>query len=204
MKQKESPARMILLGVNSSDVKMETIDESGAHSWRDDQGSLFLCPKEEQVIVGRMHLGDENGKTTYKFGTLSFMNADKNLYEFKLSGVKYSEYFKESDSEFICDNGGLIVGREHIGDENGKTRYAYRELYVRKKDKKNEADWILCTRETDDCTVTVKESAGLWAEKLEPFGSAEPKATYYLPMYGRVHKGDENKDTTTYFSFMMV
>ena len=36
--------------------------------------------------------------------------------------------------------GTLIVGREHIGDENGQTRYAYKKLYAKaKKDK----EWTL-------------------------------------------------------------
>ena len=30
----------------------------------------------------------------------------------------------------------------------------------------------------------------------------EPEKTYYAPMYGRSHKGDENKDTHTYFACM--
>lgn len=62
----DEQVRKIILGVRSSDVKTDTIDESGASAVRDDKGSVFLCPKNDQVIVGRMHLGDEDGKTTYK------------------------------------------------------------------------------------------------------------------------------------------
>lgn len=84
-----------------------------------------------------MHLGDENGKTTYKYGALSFLNDGNKEYEFKLSDVLYSEYYKESGSSFNIGEGymegTLIVGREHIGDENGQTRYAYKKLYAKAK-----------------------------------------------------------------------
>lgn len=68
----EKEVRRLIIGVMSSDIKQETIDESGAAKHRDDTGSSFICPKADQVIVGRMHLGDENGKTTYKYGALLF------------------------------------------------------------------------------------------------------------------------------------
>jgi len=208
MEQDVQEIRRIFLAVRSSDVKTETIDESGTAALRDDKGSVFLCPKDDQVIVGRMHLGDENGKTSYKYGALSFINdgVSKN-YEYKLSDVFYSDYMKESDSSFICLDGALIVGREHIGDENGKTRYAYKKLYARKKSAKNDSDWILCKRYSDERKeVCTKESSGKWAEDLVIIKSGTavpgPEKSYYAPMYGRSHKGDENKDTTTYFAVM--
>ena len=198
----------IILGVRSSDVQTSTVDESGAKKHRDDVGSEFLCPKSTQVIVGRMHLGDENGKTTYKYGAISFLNDDNNEYEFKLSDVMYSDYFQENSSAFNCEDhyleGTLIVGREHIGDEKGKTRYAYKKLYAKaKKDK----EWTLCKlNSTMKAECTTKESSGLWAEKLvtveRDSNDSEPEKTYYAPMYGRKHSGDENGETITYFACM--
>ena len=204
----EKEVRRLIIGVMSSDIKQETIDESGATKHRDDTGSSFICPKADQVIVGRMHLGDENGKTTYKYGALSFLNDGNKEYEFKLSDVLYSEYYKESGSSFNIGEGymegTLIVGREHIGDENGQTRYAYKKLYAKaKKDK----EWTLCKlypQMQGECTT--KESSGLWAEKLEVIerGTKGPEETCYYPMYGRSHEGDENGKTTTYFACMQL
>lgn len=201
----------VLLGVRSSAVKTETIDESGTSMLRDDKGSVFLCPKEDQVIVGRMHIGDENGRTSYKYGSISFLNDDDNRYEFKLSDIAYSEYKKESEFDFACDDGALIVGREHVGDENGNTRYAYRKLYVREKGAGKDAKWILCKRtfpvkegETVEAVYKciTKESSGKWAEVLRNFEDVIPEKTYYAPMFRRHHHGDENGNTDTYFTFM--
>lgn len=200
----------IILGVRSTDVKTETVDESGTYTVRDDRESEFLCPKDNQVIVGRMHLGDENGKTTYKYGTLSFVNGDDKTYEFVLSDLIYSEYMEESNSDYSVPEGALLVGREHIGDENGKTRYAYRKLYVKKKNKEDAEKLILCERfylsESEDAYVcTTKESSGEWADELRIFTSdSEPEKSYYAPMYRRSHSGDENGTTKTYFSFMKM
>ena len=63
-----------------------------------------------------------------------------------MSDVFHSEYMKESESSFICPDGALIVGREHIGDENGKTQYSFKKLYGRKK---GDEKWVLCRLRSD-------------------------------------------------------
>lgn len=204
MKLNGQEVNKIILGVRSSTVQTKTIDESGARKIMDDEETGFICPKSNQVIVGRAHLGDENGKTTYKYGELSFLNDDYKEYEFELSDVFYSNYFSEKDSCYACPEGALIVGREHIGDENGKTRYAYKKLYVKKK---NYGTLILCKICSEmQGEHSVKESSGEWSEYMitveRDIKDPEPEKTYYAPMYGRDHKGDENGKTTTYFACM--
>ncbi len=118
----------IMLGVKSEDVKTSiAVAESGKRV--DNQ---FLCKKDDEVIVGRLHTGDENKKTQYKYGKLSIMN-DNSTYEVILSDYKWSDSMKESNSSFHCPPSCIIVGREHSGDENGLTRYAYKEVGIRKK-----------------------------------------------------------------------
>lgn len=192
----------VYMAVRSSDVQTSTVDESGKKKHGGNGGNIFLCPKDTQVVVGRMHLGDENGETTYKYGDLSFLGRDSDKYEFKLSDVFYSAYMEEKDSKYTCPDGALIVGREHAGDENGQTRYAYKKLYGRKRGAV--AAWMPCKlSKTFDCVT--KESSGLWAEAFIPSDyiettSIETEKTYYAPMYAREHEGDENGKTTTHFA----
>ena len=106
---------------------------------------IFLRPKDRQrtsnpkkasqgydapygkVIVGRRHSGDENGKTWFEDAGLEAVDESGNIVsgEISVTSVEWSEWSKESSGQgFDALNNRVLVGREHRGDENGKTRYA--------------------------------------------------------------------------------
>jgi hypothetical protein len=195
--------KKIMLGVRSSSrEESSTIDESGKHRFRDDEYSGFIC-KKDNVLIGRWHEGDENGATRYLFGPLSIINDEKEEYKIVLSDVMFSAYMQEKDSYFPCPDSCVLVGREHTGDENGKTRYAYRRIGIQKKTvlDQGENPFIQVKPAPEyDATVETKESSGKWSEKLYTIEGTMPEVTYYAPMYARRHEGDENGLTKTSFA----
>lgn len=158
------------------------------------------CPGFDQCIIGRMHKGDENGETSYKYGRLSFVG--KNVidelfskYTLVFSEIRTSESQKESKSDFQCPPSCVIVGRHHEGDENAQTYYYYREVWVKKKIDRDDKK----VRLSNDAPVKkeCKESDGTWMQSEY----AEDKYTEYRPMTGRKHSGDENGQT--YYDFSL-
>lgn len=153
--------------------------------------SKFECPSNN-VIVGRKHTGDENGETVYKYGALEFENtedAEKYVIVFLDSG--WSKQIKESAAEkFQCLNGHMIVGREHIGDENGMTRYKTSRVVIVKK---------LDVEAVSDIPKEIKskESDGTWVQCTGNDGT-------YKVMTGRQHTGDENGATVTSFANLVM
>ena len=159
------------------------IEESGKDKKR---RFVFTCP-ENNVIIGQMHEGDENGHTYYKHAEFYFNN---NLIT--TENHKWSDWVQESGkkskglSEFICPLNTVITGREHSGDENGETRYRYSEIFMAINGNK-----IKLFTTDSFTTEKIKESSANWSS------SPENKA-----MTGRYHKGDENGDTNYTYSFI--
>ena len=92
----------------------EWIQESGKNS-RGRSG--FTCPSAEAMIA-REHSGDEDGDTRYRCALASSQG------EFmQFTPTEWSAWEKESKSSFSCPDDQFMIGREHKGDENGKTRY---------------------------------------------------------------------------------
>ncbi|MFG2623153.1 hypothetical protein ACGFXC_36650 [Streptomyces sp. NPDC048507] len=92
----------------------------------------------------------------------------------------WSDPIKESDGvEFVAPDGKVIVGREHKGDEMGKTRYCYADLLAPSGSK---------------LTVTPGEWTALERENSH---SAQAPADHIL--VGRVHQGDERGRTRYLF-----
>jgi hypothetical protein len=99
------------------------VTESG---WRekDDKGEehgarigiWVMCPFD-QVLIGRGHKGDENGKSQYTCATLT---ADE-----RPLAVKPDPAWQQvpAQHEFTCDAGKALVGRWHEGDETKPTAY---------------------------------------------------------------------------------
>ena len=79
--------------------------------------SDFECPKG-QVLVGRKHDGDENGKTYYKCGSLSYEGN-----KFSWSQTSKSAAISEWKDEYTCPENQVLIGEKHKGDENGNTYY---------------------------------------------------------------------------------
>lgn len=189
----------ILLGVLETDVSI-----SGRYK---ESNSSFICPESSHVIVGREHEGDENGNTWYKYGELKIVKplTGSNL---ELTGVRLSktfctDYMKESSSCFMADD-NVIVGREHNGDENGKTRYFYKKVFV----KTAEGTYLQCKASPSSSyrkTMSVKESVGVWQEcRMSVSMDDGTSKNAYMAMYGREHHDDENGTTTTYLALFDI
>ena len=157
------------------------IEESGKDKKR---RFVFTCP-ENNVIIGQMHEGDENGHTYYKHAKFYLNN---NLIT--TENHKWSDWVQESGkkskglSEFICPLNTVITGREHSGDENGETRYRYSEIFI---------DGVPCATYNNHWSAEKKESSGEWA-----------LAKTCEVMTGRRHEGDENGQSKYQFSSIGV
>ncbi|WP_144171741.1 hypothetical protein [Pseudomonas sp. Kh13] len=89
----------------------------------------FTCPTDS-VMVGRKHEGDENGYTTYtcaEFYKDTIDNDKKN--RMIVEPGEWKGWVKESDSNFTCGVGEVMIGRAHKSDENGPTGYRCGTLY---------------------------------------------------------------------------
>lgn len=89
-------------------------------------GSYFLCPTNT-VMTGRYHEDDENGATKYEYATLKAVDANGNTVAGTISvtNVVWGDWFPEqSGNGFLASSGRVLVGRQHVDDENGATKYA--------------------------------------------------------------------------------
>lgn len=96
-----------------------------AGPWTDAQkesSSSFTAP-EDEVIIGRLHGGDENGNTQYRTAYLTVNGRELTLLNRHTVGP-----YRESSSSSTAGAGELMVGRSHSGDENGSTYYQYATL----------------------------------------------------------------------------
>jgi hypothetical protein len=91
-------------------------------------GTPFLCP-QNTVMTGRRHdcgnkddgkKCDENGTTRYLCASLAYNGQPVNIVP--ENGI-WTAYIEESTSQFVCPDELVLNGRQHDGDENGKTRY---------------------------------------------------------------------------------
>lgn len=96
-----------------------------AEPWSDAQkesSSSFTAP-EDEVLIGRLHSGDENGNTQYRTAYLTYQGRELSLQNQHTVGP-----YRESSSSSTAGAGELMVGRSHSGDENGTTYYQYATL----------------------------------------------------------------------------
>ena len=138
-------------------------------------------------MTGRWHSGDENGYTQYEYATIKVVNETGSSVgaTIEVADIQWSEYITEtSKNGFQAPSNRVIVGRQHIGDENGKTRYATAEIRVNG-----------ITAQTFDTiqSQAIKESAGIWYIT---------GTDYFLT--GRLHMGDENGNTYYYSSRLQI
>ncbi len=96
---------------------------------------------------------------------------------------------KESNSEYVCPDNMVMVGRMHKGDENGDTTYRSAPLMV--DPNTGESREIFVVDQTD------------WID-----ADPQSKLDYIAPdgwvITGRKHKGDENGETYFKISRVMV
>lgn len=144
----------------------------------------YLCSLN-RILTGRCHSGDENGKTWFEDAGLEAVDELGNRVsgEISVTSVEWSEWSKESSGQgFDALNNRVLVGREHRGDENGKTRYATAIVQFNGKN---------CMTTDRVSSSSIKESKGVWccsdSERV---------------MTGRHHSGDENG--RTYYNYSKI
>lgn len=81
--------------------------------------SNFSAPLD-QAIVGRWHHGDENGFTEYKTGALY-----RQGIQVRITNRTWTGSYTESSHTTQAGFNQVMTGRNHSGDENGKTYYQY-------------------------------------------------------------------------------
>lgn len=166
--------------INKEVVKIGPLKESAS--------DFFIS--ESYHLISRQHKGDENGNTWCEFAEfgLSQLAIDKKLNEVYVIHNRNVKIDRESSSEVICQDGEVILGRKHTGDENGVTEYKIGRVYVGIKDMDLLIPCVTINRRTKEC----KESSG---EQMHLGG---------LSMVGRTHKGDENGKTIYTFADIAI
>ncbi|MEU8269728.1 hypothetical protein AB0B89_21540 [Sphaerisporangium sp. NPDC049002] len=139
--------------------------------------STFTCTAGE-VMVDRAHMGDENGWTTYGCAQVLVNGEPASVQtgNWTLAG-------KESNSYFAGPLNHVLLGRKHLGDENGLTSYLTGTLHWR--------------------GTQVRLTPRFWTAFAK---ERSHSAHGYAPqvMTGRQHKGDENGDTRYEYSTVTV
>ncbi len=148
--------------------------------------SNYRCP-DNTVITGRWHKGDENGKTRYEYSTLRAVDIHGKSVNGTITfeNIRWEGWFKESSgSGFQASDNRVIIGREHKGDENGKTRYLTAEIFFNGEKASIESSYF---------SYQIKESSGSW------FRTDRRRI-----ITGRIHRGDENGNTTYKSGILMI
>lgn len=159
-------------GAESALVSVVTLDKEKTFSDIKENDSRFNCPVNE-VMTGRGHKGDENGKTTY-FCKTAYLNPTKTL---DLTATVWSAVIKESDGvEYTCPQNKVLISRRHGGDENGGTVYQCASI-----------------QGAEAGSVVVVENKTWSQEYTESDYTLKCGANQV--MTGRYHKGDENGKT---------
>lgn len=171
-------AELYLADTDSRVLLSRTTNTITSSSVKESAGTWVTAP-ENMAITGRQHHGDENGQTTYQFSYFYIKMPNNDI---ETINAIWSDWIKESDSNFSCPENTVMVGRQHKGDENGDTRYQY--AFTRIGNSPNPCSITLVST-----TDSIKESAGIWS-----------KAQDAQVMTGRSHSGDENGDTTYSYS----
>jgi hypothetical protein len=115
---------------------------------------------------------DENGNST-----VYCTNIASNGVQFGVGAGTWSGEIKESDgTSYLCPTDKVMTGRQHQGDENGKTKYQCSPLSYQGR------------------AVPVNPNAGSWSAEI-----VESTSQFVCPdnqiLNGRYHKGDENGKT---------
>lgn len=101
------------------DGELVTVTPGNWSSGLRESNSNFAAP-ENEAIVGRSHVGDENAFTSYRTGYLTWRNK-----EVSLTSARWTGALGESSHTSKAGTGEVMTGRQHYGDENGSTYYRY-------------------------------------------------------------------------------
>jgi len=109
--------------------------------WSDEQkesaSSGFYLAKNNRVITGRRHSGDENGLTSYQTsriyfnGKLATVNMPKTSKSYPNIVPLYT-ITENLGMTFLVPQNFVMIGRIHSGDENSKTHYLIGYAHVKK------------------------------------------------------------------------
>ncbi|MEH6354297.1 hypothetical protein [Pseudomonas sp. 3JA] len=139
---------------------------SGSHP----EDDVNLTCYSNQIMTGRKHMGDEQGYTYHECATAVQSGASVVIQTItKSTGIKES-----AGIYFVCPNNRVMIGREHIGDENADTYYG-------------------CAPATNagrNLTVTPHG----WSDSMKEANSEFRCPTNQF-LIGRWHQGDENGNT---------
>ncbi|MFG1874096.1 hypothetical protein ACGFIV_04580 [Sphaerisporangium sp. NPDC049003] len=149
----------------------------GAFTTIREPDSTFTCPAGE-VLIDRAHWGDETGWTRYRCGQVRI-----NGETVSVQTRNWTTAGKESNSYFASPPDHVLIGRRHLGDENGLTSYLTGALYWR--------------------GVQLRLTSRYWTEPMKE-SNHSIQAFAPLVMTGRQHKGDENGDTRYEYSTVTV
>ena len=111
-----------LKAINSSGaVQHGTIEivDSKWSDWYKESNATYQAPSG-YIIIGRQHSNDENGKTRYKIGKITF-NGRSTSTQNANSLFEYQIYAESAGVFFQTEPYFLYIGRTHYDDENGLT-----------------------------------------------------------------------------------
>lgn len=150
------------------------IEERSKEKTFDENDSKYHCDQEleNSVMISRTHEGDENDETTAQCAsfkqnnkTFKYEKAEAEVFEFSQSEYPNKGWFE-------CPDNKIVVGREHDGDENGKTRY-------------------YCRGMLGIFNETILPQDRTWSEE-EDESKFDVKCKEHEVLTGFYHKGDEN------------
>ncbi len=157
---------------------IQVLDVQWSDEIKESSGTTFVAPTD-RVIVGRYHSGDENGPTQYATAIIKVDGQQVKTFDLQ----SHSPFKESSGTWFVTDAQRVIVGRNHDGDENGKTFYITARLSANMPEKEPAPKGTLIIPNVRSYSAEYKESN----HKFEC-----PKNTV---MTGRIHTGDENGTT---------
>ena len=203
----------LIIAILPKEKGEKTVTESAKKLFGRHGNGKVKCTGDLDAFYYRMHTGDENGKTTYKWGEIVLCDLAEQKIVSKCSAVKEKDasYIitlanetsegagNESSSSWNAKPGYVMIGRIHVGDENEPSTIISKQIVV--KDKNTNTVLALKADETTPVTSN-KESDGTNVQfPLENAVKIEGiPTTLYLPITGRTHSGDENGKTVTTFT----
>ncbi|MFI6451013.1 hypothetical protein ACIBF6_05620 [Streptosporangium amethystogenes] len=94
--------------------------QTGNWSYGIKESNSYFAAPADQVLIGRRHQGDENGLTWYLAGTLHWRGSPV-----RLTSRQWTAAMTESNHSSQAFAPLVMTGRQHQGDENGRTFYEY-------------------------------------------------------------------------------
>jgi len=101
-------------------ITISNLEWSETHK-ESDSADFFYAPSG-RVITGRQHFDDENGKTRYQTGVVYFNGKPATVLSAP-SSLPQVEFCESTSIFFKSASRFVIIGRTHVGDENGNTIY---------------------------------------------------------------------------------